>query len=133
MKSRIISVNVPGSQFPTQNLPYGVFCRSAARSRCCVAIGDGLLDLRLFEETRLVDTGCAQPVSDKGSFNPFMALGPGARRRLRRVLPNFSSTVVTPRYEATTSYRRQPSGEGTRLQRVCRLRCAASRFGSRRR
>jgi fumarylacetoacetase len=83
MKSWIVSANVPGSQFPIQNLPYGVFRGPAAISHCCVAIGDQILDLTLLEEARLIETGCAQPVFDKGSLNPFMALGPAAWRRLR--------------------------------------------------
>jgi Fumarylacetoacetase N-terminal len=83
MKSWIQSANEPSGQFPIQDLPYGVFCSSAPISHCCVAIGDEILDLTLLEETRLIETGCGQPVFNKGSLNPFMALGPAHWCQLR--------------------------------------------------
>jgi fumarylacetoacetase len=83
MKSWIHSANVPGSQFPIQNLPYGVFRDSAGIPHCCVAIGELILDITLLEEVRLIETGTAQPVFNQGSLNPFMALGPARWRQLR--------------------------------------------------
>jgi len=86
MKSWIHSANEPGSQFPIQNLPYGVFRDLAAMPHCCVAIGEEILDLTLLEEEGLIETGCEQPVFNKGAFNPFMALGPARWHQLRRRL-----------------------------------------------
>ena len=44
LKSWVASANDPDSDFPLQNLPYGVF-RSAGESHIGVAIGDRILDL----------------------------------------------------------------------------------------
>jgi len=71
------------SDFPIQNLPYGVFSTSALPTpRIGVAIGDYVLDLwELEQDCRLV-------VGDLGVFsaptlNPFMALGPKLWTRTR--------------------------------------------------
>lgn len=48
-KSWVESANLPGSDFPIQNLPYCAFRRRGEeRARAGVAIGDRLLDLALF-------------------------------------------------------------------------------------
>ncbi len=87
LKSWLASANDPGSDFPIQNLPYGVF-RSAGGFHIGVAIGDRILDLHacaehgllaeLSEETR--DACRAQ------HLNPLMALGSAAWAALRRHL-----------------------------------------------
>jgi fumarylacetoacetase len=66
----------PQSDFPIQNLPYGVFSTAKqAAPRVGVAIGDFILDLWELEQDGLLDVGqvgifaCAE-------INPFMALGP---------------------------------------------------------
>src|SRR6201985_2037315 len=63
------------SDFPIQNLPYGVFSANGLAPRIGVAIGDHVLDLwALAQECRIdvVEPGVfAQP-----SLNAFMALGP---------------------------------------------------------
>src|SRR5579859_7831836 len=66
----------PASDFPIQNLPYGVFSTAAMPTpRVGVAIGDYVLDLWELEQD------CRLPFRDLGVFsapslNPFMALGP---------------------------------------------------------
>ena len=47
LRSWVESANDPGSDFPIQNLPYGVFRRAASTEpmRVGVAIGDMILDL----------------------------------------------------------------------------------------
>jgi len=45
MKSWVESANLPGCDFPLENLPYGVF-RQSGSVRIGVAIGDRVLDLR---------------------------------------------------------------------------------------
>jgi fumarylacetoacetase len=80
----------PASDFPIQNLPYGVFSTAASPTpRIGVAIGDQVLDLwELEQDCRLV-------VGEFGVFsaptlNPFMALGPKvwsqARARISELL-----------------------------------------------
>ncbi|MGD0417499.1 MAG: fumarylacetoacetase [Terriglobales bacterium] len=90
VQSWVESANLAGSDFPIQNLPFGVFRRrNAGGARVGVAIGDRILDLHgmqdegfLAEESvRLAANACA---SD--SLNPLMALGAAPRRALRRRL-----------------------------------------------
>ena len=45
MKSWVASANDPGTDFPLQNLPFGVF-RNNQETRIGIAIGDRILDLR---------------------------------------------------------------------------------------
>lgn len=74
-----------GSDFPIQNLPYGVFSTSGTSPRVGVAIGDDVLDLALLEAEGLIDFGGARDVFAQPSINAFMALGPDtwAATRLR--------------------------------------------------
>jgi fumarylacetoacetase len=73
----------PTSDFPIQNLPYGVFsAKSGLAPRVGVAIGDYVLDLWELEQDGRLDVG------DLGVFagptlNPFMALGPKVWSRTR--------------------------------------------------
>ncbi len=71
----IIDVD-PASDFPIQNLPYGVFSTSSApQPRVGVAIGDFILDLwELAQDSRIDVTEPA--VFAEPSLNAFMALGP---------------------------------------------------------
>jgi fumarylacetoacetase len=65
----------PASDFPIQNLPYGVFSANGLAPRIGVAIGDYVLDLwALAQECRIdvVEPG----VFAQSSLNAFMALGP---------------------------------------------------------
>ena len=45
-RSWVESANDPASEFPVQNLPFGVFRRDQEQLRCGVAIGNQILDLR---------------------------------------------------------------------------------------
>jgi fumarylacetoacetase len=73
----------PASDFPIQNLPYGVFStEDGLAPRVGVAIGDHVLDLWQIEQD------CRLEVGDLGVFaaptlNPFMALGPKVWSRTR--------------------------------------------------
>jgi fumarylacetoacetase len=77
-----ISVD-PTSDFPIQNLPYGVFsARDGLAPRVGVAIGDYVLDLwELAQDCRIdvVEPG----VFAASTLNPFMALGPKIWSRTR--------------------------------------------------
>ncbi len=65
----------PASDFPIQNLPYGVFSANGLAPRVGVAIGDYILDLWELEQDGRLDVG--QPgIFAAGSLNPFMWLGP---------------------------------------------------------
>src|ERR1700728_4047611 len=72
----------PASDFPIQNLPYGVFSARGLAPRIGVAIGDYVLDLWELEQDSRLDVG------DLGVFagstlNAFMALGPKVWSRTR--------------------------------------------------
>jgi fumarylacetoacetase len=81
LRSWVESANQPGTDFPIQNLPLGVFRRGTEPPRIGVAIGDCVLDL----------TGCADelPAAVRqacraSSLNALMALGNDAASALRR-------------------------------------------------
>jgi len=64
------------SDFPIQNLPYGVFSTSGTPLRVGIAIGDFVLDLAALEAEGLLLLGDAKGVFAQPSINAFMALGP---------------------------------------------------------
>ena len=67
----------PTSDFPIQNLPYGVFSTSdSSAPRVGVAIGDHVLDLAVLQGEGLLDLAPALEVFAQSSINAFMALGP---------------------------------------------------------
>ncbi|MDB5513479.1 MAG: fahA [Tardiphaga sp.] len=65
----------PSSDFPIQNLPYGVFSTDGVAPRVGVAIGDYVLDLWELEQDGRLDVG-ELGVFAEASLNRFMSLGP---------------------------------------------------------
>jgi fumarylacetoacetase len=86
LKSWIDSANIPGSHFPLQNLPCGVYRAPNGGRRCCVAIGDEIVDLTQLEILGLLQLGSQQRLFSNGSLNCFMAGGSGVWRQLRQRL-----------------------------------------------
>jgi len=83
-RSFVESANLPGCDFPIQNLPFGAF-RAApdGRPRVGVAIGDQILDV---SAAAAVFDGLAAAAAQACSapfLNPLMAMGPQARSALR--------------------------------------------------
>ncbi len=75
-----------GSDFPVQNLPFGVF-RHRRRARVGVAIGDYVLDLaRLQEEGLLGGIPLPRRVFARNNLNRFLALGRSVWRAVRHRL-----------------------------------------------
>ena len=73
----------PTSDFPIQNLPYGVFSsKDGLAPRVGVAIGDYVLDLWELEQDCRLDVG-ELGVFSAPTLNPFMALGPKVWSRTR--------------------------------------------------
>jgi fumarylacetoacetase len=73
----------PASDFPIQNLPYGVFSsRDGLAPRVGVAIGDYVLDLWELEQDGRLDVG-ELGVFAAPALNSFMALGPKVWSRTR--------------------------------------------------
>lgn len=85
MKCWIASANAPDSDFPIQNLPYGVF-RYREQRHIGVAIGNQILDLHVcalkglfLELSEQIQTACRLE-----KLNPLMALGAEAWAALRK-------------------------------------------------
>ena len=72
----------PNSDFPIQNLPYGVFSARGLAPRVGVAIGDYVLDLWELEQDGRFAFG-EIGVFSASTLNPFMALGPKLWSRTR--------------------------------------------------
>src|SRR3954470_12041145 len=72
------------SDFPIQNLPYGVFSSGDGLApRVGVAIGDYVLDLWELEQDGRLDVGDELGVFAEPALNRFMALGPKVWSRTR--------------------------------------------------
>jgi fumarylacetoacetase len=87
LRSWVASANVPGGDFPIQNLPLGVFRPSdSSRGHIGVAIGDQILDLRRCAERGLFDEGFAviAEACQWPSLARLMRLGRRAWTELRR-------------------------------------------------
>jgi fumarylacetoacetase len=90
LSSWVRSANDSTSDFPIQNLPYGVFRRLSGHGPASigVAIGDLILDLRGCEQEALLE-GLPHPVieaCESDSLNALMALAPAQWSALRRHL-----------------------------------------------
>lgn len=78
-------VNIPeNSDFPIQNLPFGIFSLEGETPRVGVAIGTQIIDLKnLFELGYLEDTPFELADFDAAVLNPMMLRGKEATRTLR--------------------------------------------------
>ncbi len=87
LRSWVSSANDRDTDFPLQNLPYGVFC-AGNENHIGVAIGNQILDLRGCAEQGLLADLPAEVVSacTAAVLNPLMALGSTAWSALRRKL-----------------------------------------------
>ena len=91
VQSWVESANVAGSDFPIQNLPFGVFRarHAGAEAGVGIAIGDRIVDVAgmrsegWFAEERVL---LAANACTSDSLNPLMTLGAGPRRALRQRL-----------------------------------------------
>lgn len=126
IRSWVESANVPNSDFPLNNLPYGVFSTEDTEPRCGVAIGDMILDCQAAEASGLID------LSDIALFelpfwNDLMEEGPAVwaalRARLTSLLSEGSSERnraephLVPMAQATMPY----AIDGQRIHRfLCR-------------
>jgi fumarylacetoacetase len=89
-RSWIASANDPTSDFPIQNLPYGVF-RHRQQTHIGIAIGDRILDLHACADHRLLDglsektiAACRAEDGDAATLNSLMSLGASSWSALRR-------------------------------------------------
>jgi fumarylacetoacetase len=120
--SWVESANVPGADFPIQNLPFCVFSADHAGSRIGVAIGDLVLDLTTASAMGLL------PADVKDAFD-------ASRPALLNSLMDKDPKVLSALRLATTRSRSTPTSFSiSRMTSVstCRLRSAASPTSSRR-
>jgi fumarylacetoacetase len=84
-RSWIESANSPQTDFPIQNLPFGIFRRGETRERprIGIAIGDSILDLTKCAEAGLLQCEAVDACMTD-SLNHLMALGVERRVQLRR-------------------------------------------------
>ncbi|MGA9530186.1 MAG: fumarylacetoacetase [Terriglobales bacterium] len=95
-QSWVESANEAGSDFPIQNLPFGVFREKNADTepRIGVAIGEQIVDLAGLRDEMVFGgkdavsdaNACAFEPQEQSSLNAFMGLGTVPRRALRRRL-----------------------------------------------
>ncbi len=71
------------SDFPIDNLPYGVF-KTGESPHIGVAIGDAILDLNAVSQSNLLGDAVPAGVARAASLNPLLALGRQSWTRLRR-------------------------------------------------
>jgi fumarylacetoacetase len=86
-RSWVESANLPGVDFPVQNLPFGAFRRDG-ETHIGVAIGDRVVDLRVLHEAALLDgdAAIACAAACDGSLNELMALDSRYISALRHTL-----------------------------------------------
>jgi fumarylacetoacetase len=65
----------PGSDFPIQNLPFGVFESGGRLPHICVAIGDRVLDCFELARAGFVDDCCEPELLQAPLLNPLLAAG----------------------------------------------------------
>ena len=78
-------IKVPeGSDFPLQNLPFGIFTKGASSPRAATIIGKTVIDLyALARKGYLKETGIDPEVFHKEFLNDFISLGKPAWQALR--------------------------------------------------
>ncbi|HEY4433791.1 MAG TPA: fumarylacetoacetate hydrolase family protein, partial [Candidatus Cybelea sp.] len=86
----------PESDFPIQNLPFGVFEKRGV-PRIGVAIGDLILDLRELAETAMLDDLCERELLTAAVLNPLLAAGASVWGPLRERLSQLLRAGGDPR------------------------------------
>jgi fumarylacetoacetase len=104
MRSWIESANLPGSDFPLENLPYGVFSQGESK-HIGVAIGDQVLDLRGCAKSGLLSQLSSEMIAacSSDSLNALMALGPAAWSMLRRQITSLLNAEAEPETQEQAS------------------------------
>ena len=92
MTSWVDSANSADTDFPLNNLPYGVFSVGDGDARCGVAIGDMILDMYAAEEAGVIDLA-DEPLFDMPFWNELMEQGPAVWTALRNRLTDLFSAA----------------------------------------
>ncbi len=94
-RSWIESANSAQTDFPLNNLPYGVFSVAGDTPRCGVAIGDLILDVALLERENIISLS-SDPLFGAPSWNLFMEQGQQTWAALRARLLDLLSEDGDP-------------------------------------
>ncbi|GAB5447698.1 fumarylacetoacetase [Gymnodinialimonas sp.] len=86
IQSWLTSANSATTDFPLNNLPYGVFSVDDGDLRCGVAIGDRIVDATGLEAAGILRADPEAEVLDAPFWNDFMELGPKAWSSYRAAL-----------------------------------------------
>ncbi len=87
-----------GSDFPIQNLPWGIFSDPSNNApRASTRIGDSVLDIAGLQDAGLLQPGLPAGIFRPGALNGFIALGPAAwsttRARISHLLNRDTATL----------------------------------------
>lgn len=93
IRSWVESANSDATDFPLNNLPYGVFSTKGGIPRCGAAIGDQILDVTALEAAGILNFG---GTLGSGSWNAFMARGKAEWARLRTELTTLLADGAAP-------------------------------------
>ncbi|WP_299555206.1 fumarylacetoacetase [uncultured Tateyamaria sp.] len=85
LSSWVPGANSADTDFPLNNLPYGVFSTGTLDARCGVAIGDMILDMYAAEEQGIIDLA-DEPLFELPFWNELMEQGPAVWTALRNRL-----------------------------------------------
>ncbi|MBS7777533.1 fumarylacetoacetase [Acidovorax sp. CCYZU-2555] len=101
LRSWVASANLPGADFPIQNLPFAVFSvrGCAAAARCGVGIGDQILDVAACAPLLSGLAAEAALACAAATLNALMALGNAAASALRAELSRLLSAGQTAQRE----------------------------------
>lgn len=88
IRSWVQSANSKNTDFPLNNLPYGVFTIKNQTAHCGVAIGDMILDVTQLEEKKIISPLAKDKVFNKPYWNDFMKLGSNSWSKFREELTN---------------------------------------------
>ena len=99
-RSWVASAN-GATDFPLENLPYGVFSAAGEAPRCGVAIGDFVLDVAALEREGVIALA-GGPLLQEPCWNPLMAAGPAVWTALRARLTALLSEGAAERAAVET-------------------------------
>lgn len=96
-KSWVEGANAPETDFPIQNLPWGVFSHGDTQRRVGVAIGEHILDVTAAEAAGLLTPCGTRRVFDTGKLNDFMALPQAVWSQTRAQIADLLDAAAGPR------------------------------------
>lgn len=99
-QSWVESAGTPGTDFPIQNLPLGVFSPDGTDPRPGIAIGASILDLRAAAAASLLPASLAGLVKHR-DLDPLLAAGVGRIGRLRAAAGDLLDARCDPAVRAT--------------------------------